>query len=42
MPTVLRLGLYRFYSPKELRKLHTIVEEHQQVLLEAWYERHGN
>ena len=78
MPTVLRLGPYRFYfyshepneaphihidrddqsakfwlksvtmadnigfSPKELRKLHTIVEEHQKVLLEAWYERHGN
>ncbi len=78
MPTVLRLGPYRFYfyshepnepphihidrdnlsakfwlkpvmvasnigfNPQELRKLHKIVEEHQQAFLEAWYERHGN
>lgn len=74
MPTVLRIGAYRFYfyshepnepphihidrdkstakfwlkdanlassigfNSKELRKLQSLVEEHQQTLLEAWYE----
>ena len=72
MPTVLRIGPYRFYfyshepnepphvhidrdnltakfwlepislannmglSAKELRKLHSIVQENQEILLEAW------
>ncbi len=78
MPTILRLGPYRFYfyshepnepphihidrdsssakfwlnsiglannigfSPKELRKLYIIVEDHQETLLEAWHEYFSN
>ena len=78
MPTVLRLGPYRFYfyshepnepphvhidrdkdsakfwlepvglarnlgfNAKELRKLQRLVENHQDMLLEAWYGRFGN
>jgi hypothetical protein len=78
MPTVLRIGPYRFYfyshepnepphihidrdnstakfwlkevrlasnigfGAKELRKLHTIVQENQEILLEAWHEYFGN
>ena len=73
MPTVLRIGPYRFYfysnkpnepphihidredlsakfwlqnvslaanygfNARELHKLHTLVQEHQDALLEAWY-----
>jgi Domain of unknown function (DUF4160) len=78
MPTILRLGSYRFYfyshepnepphihidrdawsakfwlepvnlannigfNAKELRKLQSIVQEHQKNLLEAWYGYFGN
>lgn len=78
MPTVLRIGPYRFYfyshepnepphihidrddssakfwlepvslannigfSPKELRKLQSIVQENQEILLEAWHGYFGN
>jgi hypothetical protein len=78
MPTVLRVGPYRFYfyshepnepphihvdrdqasakfwlqpvelaknigfSAKELRKLQTLVEDHQERILEVWYGRFGN
>jgi hypothetical protein len=78
MPTVLRIGSYRFYfyshepnepphihvdrddssakfwlepvslasnigfSPKDLRKLQLIVQENQEILLEAWYGCFGN
>ncbi|MDQ7015294.1 MAG: DUF4160 domain-containing protein [Gammaproteobacteria bacterium] len=70
MPTVLRIGVFRFFfysnengihiqqdrmlakfwlkpvalasstrfSPKELRKLESIVIEHKEILLEAWNE----
>ncbi len=77
MPTVLRIGPYRFYffshepnepahihidrerisakfwlqpvhlarnigfSPKELNTLHNLVQENQNVLLEAWYGHFG-
>ncbi|MEM9272375.1 MAG: DUF4160 domain-containing protein [Cyanobacteria bacterium P01_F01_bin.143] len=78
MPTVLRIGPYRFYfyshepnephhihidrdilsakfwlepvalaknirfRPKELRKLESLVNEHQKQLLESWYGYFGN
>jgi hypothetical protein len=78
MPTVLRVGPYRFYfyshepnepphihidrdresakfwlasvelasnigfNAKELRKLRKLVEDHQEILLEAWHGRFGN
>jgi hypothetical protein len=78
MPTVLRIGPYRFYfyshepnepphihidrddssvkfwlepvslannigfSPRELRKLQSIVQENQEILLGAWYGYFGN
>ena len=78
MPTVLRIGAYRFYfyshepfepphihidrdnlsakfwlepivlaknigfSAKELRKLQSLVREHQQTLVEAWHEYFSN
>lgn len=78
MPTVLRIGPYRFYfyshepnepahipidrkdssakfwlkpvslasnigfSPKELRQLQSIVQDNQEILLEAWYGYFGN
>ena len=78
MPTVLRVGPYRFYfyshepnepphmhidrdrgsakfwlepvelarnigfSAKELRKLQSLVEDHQERLLEVWHGRFGN
>jgi Domain of unknown function (DUF4160) len=30
------------FSAKELRTLHSLVKEHQKILLEAWYEYFGN
>ncbi len=78
MPTVLRVGSYRFYfyshepnepphvhidrdrstakfwlkavslassigfSAKELRKVQTLVQENQELLLEAWHGRFGD
>jgi len=48
MPTILRIGPYRFYffshEPNkpphvhvELRELERLVDEHRETMLEAWY-----
>ncbi|WP_071884936.1 DUF4160 domain-containing protein [Picosynechococcus sp. PCC 73109] len=36
------LGKNIGFSAKELRKLYKIVEEHQKILLEAWYGYFGD
>jgi hypothetical protein len=39
-PTVLRVERYRFFffsSPPELTRIHALVLQHHEMLLEAWY-----
>lgn len=49
MPTILRIGPYRFHfysrepneSPNELNKLAKLVEKHKFKIEEAWNRFHG-